>query len=337
MNQTHTVGVTGSGGYIGSRVVGQLHDEGYDTVPIDDFSNAQVGSIDGRRIADVDIRDRNELCRTFEGVDAIAHLAAVSGVPDCSNDPERAFDINVGGTENVAWICNQLRIPLVFASSAAALGPPTDFPITATHPRKPTTFYGRTKAMNEDDVHQLAHDAFPAHVLLQANLYGDHRIDGKRIDKDVVTNVFVRRALAGEPLEIHEPGTQTFDFVHVEDVARAYSRSVEALFNADPGAETVVLGSGENLSVREVADLVQTAAREERGLSVDVTSVANPRGNDTTGGRDFTVETAEAADALGFVPEHDVETTVRGMLRRRTPSRSRPRTRSWNRSRRCRQ
>lgn len=322
MSETHTVGVTGSGGYIGSRVVADLQADGHGVVPIDNFSNAQVERINGRQIRNVDVRDRAVLEETLENVDAIAHLAAVSGVPDCTRDPERAFVVNVGGTANVAWLCHKRRIPLVFAGSVAALGPPTEFPITADHPRKPTNFYGRTKAMSEDDVSRLAADAFPAHVLLHSNLYGDHHMGGTRVHKDVVTTTFIERALAEKPLEVHTPGTQTFNFVHVNDAAKAHVRSINTLLGTDSGAKTIVLGSSECLNVRELAKLVQKIAREERGIEATIKYVENPRGDDAIEAEDFTVDTSEAAEAIGFTPECDIETGIREMMRQKEPARS---------------
>jgi UDP-glucose 4-epimerase len=310
-----TVGVTGAGGYIGSRVVAELHADGHDVVPVDDFSAAQVEAVDGQPIRELDVRNRDALRETFQGVDAVAHLAAISGIPDCTADPERAFDVNVVGTENVAWLCREWGIPLTFAGSVAALGPPSEFPITADHPREPTNLYGRTKAMSEDDIHHLAADAFPAHVLMQANLYGKHRVDGTVVTKDVVTNLFVEQALAGEPLTVHEPGTQAFDFVHVTDVARAYVDSIETLVDADPGARSLVTGSGECLTVNDVADIVSQVAAEERGLDVPVERVENPRGADATLANDFTVDTDAAKEAIGFKPGTDVASAVREMMR----------------------
>ena len=314
MTETNTVGVTGAAGYIGSRVAKILQDGGHEVVPVDDFSEGTVEEIDGRAVEDVDVRDRDALRSALSGVDAVMHLAAVSGVPDCEDDPEHAFDVNVGGTENAAWLCREWGVPLVFPCSMATVGDPVEFPISADHPRRPLNFYGRSKALSEDDVHQLAEGEFPAHVYIKSNLYGHHELGGETVGKNTVINVFVDKALNEEPLTVHEPGTQARDFIHVKDVARAYALSLDELVGSEDGATTFTLASGDDRSVLDIAEVVQEIVAEERGREVPIEMVENPRESETEVS-DFTVDTAEAADAIGFEPEYDIERAVREMVR----------------------
>jgi UDP-glucose 4-epimerase len=310
---TRTVGLTGAAGYIGSRVLGDLLDAGHDVVAIDDFSVGTVEAVDGVEIERADVRDESVVRETFSDVDVLLHLAAVSGVTECEDDPDRAFDVNVRGTETVAWVCRREGIPLVFPASMAIIGDPQSTPITADHPRNPLNHYGLTKVMSERDIHDLAEGAFPAHVYMKSNLYGHHRVDGQRVGKRTVINIFVERALSGETLTVHEPGTQARDFVHVADVARAYVRSVDALPDADDGAVTLPIASGEEYSILELAELVQRVTDEERGETVEVELVENPREGEAVSG-DFTVDTTAARDAIGFETERSVEGFVRGMI-----------------------
>ncbi|MFB6078502.1 MAG: NAD-dependent epimerase/dehydratase family protein [Halarchaeum sp.] len=315
MTETHAVAVTGASGYIGSRVVHDLVDAGHDVVPLDDRSHGDVDEIAGRTVREVDVRDEAALRDAFDDVDAVMHLAAISGVPACEDDPARAFDVNVRGTETVAWLARERDLPLVFASSMAVIGEPVEFPITADHPRAPVNHYGLTKKMSEDDVRDLARDAFPAHVYMKSNLYGKHELDGRAIGKDTVINIFVERAKAGKPLEVHAPGTQSRDFVHVKDVARAYVRSLDALVDgdADAGATTIPIASGQEYSILEIAEIVQEAARDVRGEDIDVDVVENPRGSEAAG-EDFTVDTSRARETIGFEAEHTVEADVRELM-----------------------
>jgi UDP-glucose 4-epimerase len=314
MTETHTVGVTGAAGYIGSRVAKILLDTGHDVVPVDDFSVGDVESIDGRTVENVDIRDHEALRDTFRDTDAIMHLAGISGVPDCEENKEEAFDVNVGGTENVAWLCREWGTPLVFPCSMAIIGDPVEFPITADHPRDPLNFYGRSKALSEDDIHQLADGEFPAHVYVKSNLYGHHRVGDREISKRTVINIFVEKAMNEEPLTVHEPGTQARDFIHVKDVARAYALSLDELVGSDDGATTFTLASGDDRSVKDIAEVVQRIVAEERGYEVPIEMVENPRESETEVG-DFTVDTSEAAEAIGFEAEYDVERAVTEMVR----------------------
>ncbi|WP_135534400.1 MULTISPECIES: NAD(P)-dependent oxidoreductase [Halostella] len=314
MTETHTVGVTGAAGYIGSRVTKILLDAGHEVVPIDDFSTGDVEEIDGLPVESVDIRDRDALRTAFSDTDAIMHLAGISGVPDCEENKERAFDVNVGGTENVAWLCHEWGTPLVFPCSMAIIGDPVEFPISSDHPRNPLNFYGRSKALSEDDIHQLADGQFPAHVYVKSNLYGHHELGGREIGKNTVINIFVDKALSEEPLTVHEPGTQARDFIHVKDVARAYAHSLDELVGSDDGATTFTLASGDDRSIKDIAEVVQATVAEERGYEVPIEMVENPRESETDVS-DFTVDTSEAETAIGFEAEYDVERAVREMIR----------------------
>lgn len=314
MSETWTVGVTGAAGYIGSRVTADLLDAGHDVIAIDNGYDPKVDTVDGHEIYELDVRDRAGLSEAFGDVDAIVHLAALTGVEECDEHPELAFDVNVGGTENVAWLCREWGTPLVFPASMAIVGDPETFPIGADHPRRPLNHYGRTKAMSEDDIGWLARNAFPALVLMKSNLYGHHEVNGESIGKRTVINFFVERALNGEPLTVHAPGTQSRDFVHVKDIARVYELALEQLIDAENGCETVAVGSGESRSVIELAELVQRLVEEERGESIDVELIENPRGVEETVAEDFSVDTDAAHQLLGFENELTVDDTIRALL-----------------------
>src|SRR5699024_4707083 len=186
------------------------------------------------------------------------------------------------------------------------------------HPRDPLNWYGRSKLLNERAIEELVDGAFPAHLFLKSNLYGDHEIDGERISKGTVTNFFLDRALADETITVHEPGTQSRNYIHVEDVARAYVRSAERLFDqlaaGETGVEKYELASDEDPSVMEIAELVARVAREERGADPDVELIENPRASETLVDR-FPVDTTRTHDVLGWSVEHSLEDTVRERLR----------------------
>lgn len=315
MTETFDVGVTGAAGYIGSRVTIDLLEEGHEVVPVDNFHSPQVDDIPGVNIHGVDVRDRDSLRGVFESVDAVMHLAAISGVTECSDDPETALEVNVAGTENVAWLCREQGSAMVFPASMAVIGDPGEFPINSDHSLDPLNLYGLTKAMSMEDVEWLAQDSFPAHVYIKSNLYGNHYVEGEEVTKHTVINVFVEKALNREPLTVHKPGTQARDFVHVKDVAKAYTLSLDVLMESDGmGAESFTVASGECMSVLEIAETVQRVVEEERGYMPEIEMVENPRGSETEA-TDFSVDTSEAERKIGFTAEHDVESSVREMVR----------------------
>ena len=164
----------------------------------------------------------------------------------------------------------------------------------------------------------MAEGEFPAHQFMKSNLYGDHTVNGNRVSKGTVTNFFLDRALADETLTVYEPGTQSRNYLHVEDVARAYVASAERMLDqlvaGETGATSYELASDEDPSVHEVAELVARIAKEERGIEVDVELVENPRAGETMV-ESFTADTSRAHEELGWETTHTLETTVRERLR----------------------
>jgi UDP-glucose 4-epimerase len=312
MTDSLTVGVTGAGGYLGARTARALLQSGHDVVPIDNGFNAAVSEVDGVQILDVDIRDRDRLTATFADVDAVCHLAAYSGLDECDNDPDGAFETNVQGTSTVGWFCRTHEIPLSFAGSVAVYGEPDSFPIRAEDARDPRNRYGWTKAVNEDDIAWLARDTIPAHVMNMANLYGRHTVGETTLTKHNVIEIFATRAANGDPLVVNEPGTQARNWVHVADVADAYVRSVECLVDDDPGASTYLLATDDVYSVVDIAEMVVAATEDHYGRTPAVTHRPNPR--DEALAPDFSMDWRPLADDLSWRPEHDVEPTIREMV-----------------------
>jgi UDP-glucose 4-epimerase len=125
---------------------------------------------------------------------------------------------------------------------------------------------------------------------------------------------------AGEPLTVYEPGSQSRNFIHVDDIARAYVRSTERLLEqlnrGETGVEKYEIASSEDPSVMAMAELVKEIAAEEAGIDATITLVDNPRGNETLV-EDFTVNTSKANEVLGWEPQRTVEETIRTLIKRK--------------------
>ena len=318
-----SIAITGAAGYIGSRVVDRLQATHPDwaITAIDNFYLGDVREIGDVTVRHVDVRDRRRLEDALTGSDIVMHLAAISGVDDCEEQADLAYETNVYGTENVAWFCRKTGAALIFPFSMAVLGNPESFPITAAHPRDPMNWYGRTKLLNERSIETYADGAFPAHLFLKSNLYGSHRVGDQNVSKGTVINFFLNRVLADETLTVYEPGTQARNYIHVKDIARAYIRSAERLAEQlvtnKTGVERYELASDEDPSVKTVAETIQKMAQEIGDVAVDVELVENPRAGEETLVSEFGVDTSAARETLGWEVRHSIEETVRDQLERR--------------------
>ena len=323
-----TVAVTGAGGYIGSRVVGLLRERHPDwtVTALDDFYGSQVRAIGDVPVEEVDVREREALEDALAGADVVVHLAALSGVDDCDDHPDLAYEVNVQGTENVAWHCRKTGAAMSFPFSMAVLGDPAEFPVRVDLPRDPMNWYARSKLLGERAVETFAEGAFPAHFLMKSNAYGEHDVDGTTVTKGTVVNFFVDRALSGEPITVYEPGTQARNYLHVKDAASAQVRSVERLLSrleaGETGAWKYEIASEEDYSVSTLAERVRAVVTELTGEVPEIELVENPRGESLV--EQFPVDTSRARKELGWTPDHSLDEAIRAIVRRRLEGRTTP-------------
>ena len=318
MTEPFTVGITGAAGYIGTRAVQELQEAhpDWEIVAIDNFYEGTRREIGGVSVQHVDIRNRQQLEATLGGADVVCHLAAISGVDDCDENPGLSYEVNVVGTNHVAWLCKKNGIGLVFPASMAILGDPEEFPITLDQSREALNWYARTKILGESTIAGFAPDSFPAHVLVKSNLYGEYTVNGERVSKGTVINFFIGRAKAEEAITVYKPGTQSRNFVHVVDVARAYVKSVERLREQleehETGVDHHAIASDEDPSVEEVADRVHAIA-QRAGYETGVELIDNPRSGETMV-EQFSVDTSRTLDELDWKPTRTIEDTIQKQL-----------------------
>lgn len=281
--------ITGAAGFVGANLVEYLLERGHDVVALDDLSAGARPSWWARdsRPASVEasIEDHDAVRQAMEGVDGVVHLAARPGVADSVDRPDLDFRTNVLGTFTVFDAARQSDVSrFVFASSGAVLAAATP-PLREDMAPAPKSPYGASKLYGEGIT--AAGDAFGivGISLRFSNVYGPHCAH----KKSVVAS-FLSRALTGKPLVIYGDGTQTRDFIYVEDICAAI---VHAL-SADEGG-VYHLGTGIETSVNDLAESVIKIA----GTQVEIERQP-PRPADAT--RSF-VEYEAARKALGWSPQ----------------------------------
>jgi UDP-glucose 4-epimerase len=245
--------VTGGAGTIGSHIVDQLVDAGAaEIVVLDNFVRGRRQNLahalasGAVRVIEGDIGDRQLLARAMRGIDVVFHQAALR-ITQCVEEPRLALEVLVDGTFNVveAAVEEDVR-KLVAASSASVYGLAEQFPtVEDHHPYGNDTFYGAAKAFNEGILRSFHATAGLDYVALRYfNVYGA-RMDIHGLYTEVLIR-WMERISRGLPPVIYGDGSQTMDFVYVEDIARANLLAASAdvtdeVFNVASGVETSLL------------------------------------------------------------------------------------------------
>ena len=135
--------VTGGAGYIGSHVVLELCDEGYDVVVLDDLSLGNESSVDKRaEFIKGSTLDKKILKKVIPEVDAIIHLAAFKSAGESMINSNVYTQNNIVGTlQLIDVMCSYNKKNIIFSSTAAVYGHPQYFPLDENHPTNPINYY----------------------------------------------------------------------------------------------------------------------------------------------------------------------------------------------------
>jgi UDP-glucose-4-epimerase GalE len=259
--------VTGGAGYIGSITAYHLLRRGYDVIVVDDLSRGHRDNVPPELLHVVRLQDTAALIPLLEGVDAVVHFAAVIAVGESTREPELYFSNNVGGSLSLfeAMAKTQVR-RLVFSSTAAVYGNPTQVPIPEDAPFAPLSPYGESKATVERILGQLDQCRGLRSIALRyfnacgaepsANL-------GERHEPETHLIPLLFRALCtGEPIKIFgddygtPDGTCVRDYIHVADLAQAHLAALDHLL-AGGTSDAFNAGTGSGYSVMEVLRVVE--------------------------------------------------------------------------------
>lgn len=272
--------VVGGGGLIGSHVVEQLllleTDPVREIVVLDNLVRGKRENLpDDPRVVFIEgtMEDQGVVRYALSGADGVFLLASL-WLDQCAEDPAAAWRTNVMGSLNVVDGCIAANARLVYSSSASVYGNAQTTPITEDHPLGNRTTYGATKIAVEQMLRAAAQERGLRYLALRyMNVYGP-KMDNRGAYVSVIMRT-IERVLRGERPVIHGGGKQVFDFVYVEDVARANVAAMKCE-HAEDAAINIGTGIGTDVSllVQEILTVMESPLRPvyEPGPKWTVTS-----------------------------------------------------------------
>lgn len=279
--------VTGGAGFIGREVVFNLIKRGYAVTVLDKAEKPSdfklVKYIKG------DIQNAAKCVMAAAGQDFVIHLAAKPRIPESFIDPDSYYDNNVTGTKNVLTAAAAVGVrKFIYASSSSIYGN-NPAPHKPYHKPDPLNYYAMTKLFGEHLCKQYK-NMFDLNynVLRFFTVYGPEQPGCD--DKGLMIAKFLRLAKEGQPLTVHGDGEYKRDYIHVSDIAEGIISSMESkvrneLFN---------LGTGTNISVNSVVDLLRTVYP---GLTVELCDKPKGYASETL------ADISKAKKLLGWEPK----------------------------------
>jgi len=298
--------ITGGAGFLGTALSNRLARQGHSVRVLDDTSTGDPA----RLLPEVeftkgDINDKPLLWTLLQDMDCVYHLAARVSVPESQLFPRDYNLVNVGGTVTLMEAIRDTKVRrVVLASSGAVYGEQDNIPYKESAEVHPGTPYAVSKLAAEYYVRTIGAQCGVEAVCLRVfNAYGP----GQRVPPfhpPVVPN-FLKHALTNGSIVLHGDGSQTRDYVFVDDVVNAMVTSATA---SAVDQQIINIGSGVETSVRELARLVvQTVGTKPE-------EIFNP--HKSGGSERMCADISKAYEKLNYLPLIPLEVGLRLTLER---------------------
>jgi UDP-glucose 4-epimerase len=237
--------VTGGAGFIGSHLVKTLQSEGHEVVILDDLSAGNADIPQDVRLYQFDVKSADAYRAVIEEQpDMLFHLAAQADVTKSILNPVQDADVNIGGTINMLEASRTAGVKkFIFASTSAVYGDIQKILIQEEDIANPISYYGLSKLSAEKYI-QLFHQFYqlPYTILRYGNVYGPGQ---KPKGEGGVVAVFLEKLKRKEPIMIHGDGTQSRDFIFVDDIVTANIAAMQkeesGTYHASTGTSTSIL------------------------------------------------------------------------------------------------
>jgi len=305
-----TILVTGGAGYIGSHVVKDLGEKGFQVVVLDNLSTGHRNSVLAGEFVEGDLADTALLHNLLERYrpSAVMHFAAFIEVGESVRDPLKYYRNNTANTINLLSAMERHGIEnIIFSSTAAVYGIPEAVPISEIQPVRPINPYGQAKAFVEKVLEDASGAGRVRYVSLRyfnaagadpGGKIGEcHNPESHLIPLTLKAAKGERRSITMFGTDYPTPdGTCIRDYIHVTDLADAHLRALDHLLQKG-GSTSLNCGYGHGYSVREVID----AARRVTAVDICVETAARRPGDSPA----LVADSSALRRSLGWTPRHD--------------------------------
>lgn len=296
--------ITGGTGFIGKNLVNELASKDEQIVIMSSFNNGSFLPIPNSNIKyeKGNITDATTLEAIFNkyDIDGVFHLAAMSDIRLSIEDPALTYKVNVAGTLN---LLEAMRIhdvnKMVFASTAAVYGAQSSQPNREDMQPNPISPYAFTKLLGENCCNYYsAHYQMCISSLRYFNVYGPEMNSNSPA---VVILKFIENIINAKPPLVFGNGTQTRDFVHINDVTQA---NIKAMSSARYGVYNV--GTGIPTTLNTLADIIMNLTN----VHLPITYLEERKGDI----HDSVADITKAKEQLGYIPSNSLEKGIFDML-----------------------
>ncbi|HEY0220283.1 MAG TPA: GDP-mannose 4,6-dehydratase [Afipia sp.] len=312
MPREHRILITGAGGFVGSwlqrELIERRQEQGSDLIVL---TAGQGGASDWK----TDIADRDQVTTLIRDCrpTAIVHLAAIAAPADARKMPQRAWEVNLQGTMNLAYATMELapEARFIFAGSSEAYGASfidaANAPVKENTALKPMNVYGATKAAADILVGQLAHDGLKSIRFRPFNHTGPGQADA------YVVSAFAKQlaeiSVGAKPPRISVGNLSAFrDFLDVRDVVRAYADAALIEEASDMLGGVFNLSSGRSVQIQSILDMLVELSELSVEIEIDPQRLRGPEIVAASG------DNGAALEAFGWTPEIELSRTLGDVL-----------------------
>lgn len=245
--------ITGSNGYIGSRLIDFFLAKRFDFIGTDIgyFDNCSINKINKFKYFKQDLRKFNY--DILEGIDCIIHLGALSNDPLGDIDEKITYDINYKSTVRLAEEAKKRKVKrFIFSSSCIMYGSAKKI-VDETSPLAPKTAYGKSKELAEKEILDLADNQFCVTSVRNGTIYGY----SNNLRFDTVLNNFLGNIYYNNNIIINGNGKTIRPIIHIDDVCQSFIKF--SLLNKDL-INGMAFNNGHdncNLRILEMAEIVK--------------------------------------------------------------------------------